>query len=138
MTRRRILLNLLAVLGVSPVWAIRRGHAMGARQDRSVAVTCTGAGDARLHADLCDILREGLKNRYPDTAFFTDGTPAPLTLTLIVDTATKSTLNGRLAWSGRATGQGADVTSGTSDAAIGTRQHEMFISALLKISRLPL
>ncbi len=141
MMRRHVLHYILGFLGTAPVLAVAGGA--GAGGDRAVRVVCKGAGDPSLHGALCAQLLAGLAQWHPQHDFrVTDSTepvaPGALTLALTLEKATKTTLIGRLSWSGRATGHGPDVTSGTQDATLGPRQHKMFAMALLKVTPLPL
>ena len=135
MTRRMVMGLSLA----TPVWSTV-ARAMGARAGTDIGVRCTGAGAAALHTALCDRLRTALTARLPDRRI-TEGTGAT-TITLHLSRVTDTALIGHLKWTGASpgtqAGRGPDVTAGTRDGTIAPRQYDMLISALLKITDLPL
>ncbi|MBY5935536.1 hypothetical protein KUV51_21185 [Tateyamaria omphalii] len=119
----------------TPLWSTA-ATGMGARAAADIGVRCTGAGDAALHMALCDRLRTELALRLP--ARRVSNGPGTTTVTLHLDQATDTALIGHLAWAGQQTGTGPSVTAGTRDSTITSRQYDMLISALLKITDLPL
>lgn len=140
MMRRHVLHYFVGLLASAPVWAAGRTGAMGSRQNAPILLICSGAGDADLHAQLCDVLLAELTKRYPETDFVksANGLTVGLTFTLSLRTASETALIGQLGWTGTTNGQSPEVTTGVRDATIGPRQRKMFVNALLKLSALPL
>lgn len=136
MMRRMFLGTLLGALGTAPVWA---ATSAGAQAQTAVSVACTGAGGIDLRDELCTKLRNSLAKFYPGTAFVS-GPAQTATLTLHVQRATDLSITARLGWT-KAVGPpeiGPDVTAGTRDKSIGSREYDMLIKSLIRASELPL
>ncbi|WP_299378387.1 hypothetical protein [uncultured Tateyamaria sp.] len=150
MTRRTVLTRAMGLLSIGPLWAATPSLGMGAGTASPVTVTCEGAGDAALHAALCDRLHTALRQRHPDQQFTLS--PAPdgaRRLTLRLSRVTGTALTGALVWTqnlgggtrtdtGTNTVTGPSVTAGTRDKKIGGREQDMLLKALLKTTDLPL
>jgi len=138
MMRRMFLGTMLGALGTAPVWAVSPA---GAQAQTVVNVACTGAGPSDLHDELCTKLRNSLAKFYPDTVFVRNpDQTAVMMLTLHVQRVSDRSVTARLDWTKAATppGTSSDVTAGTRDKLIGSREYDMLIKSLIRTAKLPL
>lgn len=138
---RQLTINLALGLGLTMSALPSTGIAMGntaSLQNETIALSCTGAGDAALHSTLCAEFQTVMAKTFSTCRF--SGAAAQngtLNLALDVTKASDTAITARLRWSGAARGAGQPLTVGIRGKPLGPRQFEQLINSLLKTTKLP-